>query len=222
MPLAIRCSGNASGRSRCSTPQALDLAEVVTAVNPMKLAPFGATQRADDRMIEKTSVSAVGASGALDDHVHFGEPDENFGAHLRGRQAFRSCVTRRLAAFGQISAANDDHGIEKKLGTHVDALIGLDVLGQSSFRIDYEQQQLVFGAVGVLQASAPLKQIDRMRTFRRSRRWSRARRRKLSWNTSASRRMWFNYFGVGLSLPISRTIFQVPSFCLFQIVAYLP
>jgi predicted aspartyl protease len=56
----------------------------------------------------------------------------------------------------------DLHGIEKKLGTHVDALIGLDVLGQSSFRIDYERQQLVFGAVGVLQASAPLKQIDRM------------------------------------------------------------
>jgi hypothetical protein len=56
----------------------------------------------------------------------------------------------------------DLHAIEKKLGTHIDALIGLDVLGQSSFRIDYEQQQIVFGPVGVLQASAPLKQVDRM------------------------------------------------------------
>jgi predicted aspartyl protease len=69
---------------------------------------------------------------------------------------------------GPIEARNvtvqvqDLHAIEKKLGTHIDALIGLDVLGQSNFRIDYEQRQIVFGAVGVMQSSAPLKQIDHM------------------------------------------------------------
>jgi len=69
---------------------------------------------------------------------------------------------------GPIEARNvpvqvqDLHAIEKKLGTHIDALIGLDVLGQRNFRIDYEQRQIVFGAVGILESSAPLKQIDHM------------------------------------------------------------
>ena len=56
----------------------------------------------------------------------------------------------------------DLRAIGKKLGTHVDAIIGLDVLAGSSFRIDYEQKQMVFGPVGVLQESTPLKQMGRM------------------------------------------------------------
>ena len=56
----------------------------------------------------------------------------------------------------------DLRAVGKKIGTHLDALIGLDVLGHSNFRIDYAQAQLVFGPVGVLPASAPLRQIDGM------------------------------------------------------------
>jgi predicted aspartyl protease len=37
--------------------------------------------------------------------------------------------------------------IEQGLGTHVDAMIGFDVLGRSSFSIDYEAEKLVFGPV---------------------------------------------------------------------------
>jgi predicted aspartyl protease len=35
----------------------------------------------------------------------------------------------------------------KMVGTRIDALVGLDVLGQSSFRIDYSHKQIVFGPV---------------------------------------------------------------------------
>jgi len=37
--------------------------------------------------------------------------------------------------------------IEEGLGVRVDAMIGLDVLGQTSFSIDYEAEKLVFGPV---------------------------------------------------------------------------
>jgi predicted aspartyl protease len=36
----------------------------------------------------------------------------------------------------------------KMVGTRIDALVGLDVLGQESFRIDYSRKEIVFGPVG--------------------------------------------------------------------------
>jgi hypothetical protein len=58
--------------------------------------------------------------------------------------------------------AQDLRPLGRKIGTRIDALIGLDVLSQSNFRIDYEGRQLVFGQVGVLGASVPLKNVDSM------------------------------------------------------------
>jgi Aspartyl protease len=36
-----------------------------------------------------------------------------------------------------------------KVGTRIDAVVGLDVLGQSSFRIDYSRHRIFFGPLGV-------------------------------------------------------------------------
>jgi Aspartyl protease len=41
----------------------------------------------------------------------------------------------------------DLHFAEEALGTTVDAMIGLDVLGESPFTIDYEARKLIFGPV---------------------------------------------------------------------------
>jgi predicted aspartyl protease len=46
---------------------------------------------------------------------------------------------------------------DKKLGLRVDALVGLDVLAHSSFRIDYHEKKMVFGAVPSLPFSAPIR-----------------------------------------------------------------
>ena len=44
---------------------------------------------------------------------------------------------------------------QNSLGTRVDAMIGLDVLGQSPFTIDYESRELVFGPVDPSFVTAP-------------------------------------------------------------------
>ena len=43
----------------------------------------------------------------------------------------------------------------KMVGTRIDALIGLDVLGQSSFRIDYGRKEIVFGPLEMAGATVP-------------------------------------------------------------------
>lgn len=43
--------------------------------------------------------------------------------------------------------------IEEGLGVRVDAIVGLDVLGQSDFSIDYEAKKLVFGPVEPLESA---------------------------------------------------------------------
>ena len=45
---------------------------------------------------------------------------------------------------------------DKKLGVHLDALVGLDVLAHSDFRVDYHQKKLIFGPVRPLPHSAPI------------------------------------------------------------------
>jgi len=44
---------------------------------------------------------------------------------------------------------------EEALGTRVDAMIGFDLLGQSSFTIDYESRKLVFGPIDRSFATVP-------------------------------------------------------------------
>jgi predicted aspartyl protease len=46
--------------------------------------------------------------------------------------------------------------LDKKLGLHLDALVGLDVLAHSSFRIDYHEKKMIFGAVPPLPFAAPI------------------------------------------------------------------
>ncbi|MFY9530456.1 MAG: pepsin/retropepsin-like aspartic protease family protein [Candidatus Acidiferrales bacterium] len=45
--------------------------------------------------------------------------------------------------------------LDKALGEHVDAVIGLDVLAHSSFRIDYRSREIVFGRVTPTGAAVP-------------------------------------------------------------------
>ena len=44
----------------------------------------------------------------------------------------------------------------QELGTHIDMLIGLDVLGQSSFSIDYRSKRIFFGAPPTLPLTVPM------------------------------------------------------------------
>jgi hypothetical protein len=52
--------------------------------------------------------------------------------------------------------------ISETLGVRIDALIGLDLLVYSSFRIDYREKKLVFGPVDPLPMAAPMRWTDRM------------------------------------------------------------
>jgi len=82
--------------------------------------------------------------------------------HLQGRPGQVDVPTKALATeqvtvpdvevgplnIGRISAIVQDLSFaEEALGNRVDAMIGLDVLGQSPFTIDYESKKLVFGPV---------------------------------------------------------------------------
>jgi len=48
--------------------------------------------------------------------------------------------------------------ISQEFGVRVDAMIGLDVLANRSFRIDYKRKTIVFGPVETLSWSAPMRQ----------------------------------------------------------------
>jgi hypothetical protein len=52
--------------------------------------------------------------------------------------------------------------ISESLGVHLDAIIGVDVLGARTFRIDYGAKKLIFDPADTLPMSAPLYRVDSM------------------------------------------------------------
>lgn len=56
---------------------------------------------------------------------------------------------------------NDLSAASETFGVRIDALIGLDVLAHSSFRIDYATQKIYFGPIDPLPYSAPFQLADR-------------------------------------------------------------
>ena len=56
------------------------------------------------------------------------------------------------------AVVQDLGSISRDFGVRVDALIGLDVLGHHSFRIDYKRKTMVFGPVDTLSWSTPMRQ----------------------------------------------------------------
>src|SRR6266481_9972806 len=71
-------------------------------------------------------------------------------------------------SIGPIRAKNfevvvqDLTSISETFGVRVDALIGLDLLVYSSFRIDYRDKKVVFGPIDPLPMAAPMHWTDRM------------------------------------------------------------
>ncbi len=52
-------------------------------------------------------------------------------------------------------ALADLSSLSSKVGTRIDAIVGLDVLERSSFRIDYNKKEIVFGPVDSYSAAVP-------------------------------------------------------------------
>jgi hypothetical protein len=63
---------------------------------------------------------------------------------------------------GLRSLVDDLSAVSQKFGVRIDALIGLDVLSHSSFRIDYAARKIFFGPVDPLPSSAPFELVDSM------------------------------------------------------------
>ncbi len=61
-----------------------------------------------------------------------------------------------LSAKSLSVSALDLASVEQALGTHIDMLIGLDLLGQSSFSIDYETKRILFGPPPALPLMIPM------------------------------------------------------------------
>jgi hypothetical protein len=59
------------------------------------------------------------------------------------------------------SLVNDLSAASRTFGLRIDALIGLDVLAHSSFRIDYAAGKIYFGPIEPLPSSAPFQLADR-------------------------------------------------------------
>jgi predicted aspartyl protease len=57
---------------------------------------------------------------------------------------------------------DDLSNVSQQFGVRIDALIGLDVLSGSSFRIDYAARKIFFGPVASLPFSAPFERVDSM------------------------------------------------------------
>jgi predicted aspartyl protease len=58
------------------------------------------------------------------------------------------------------SLVQDLSDVSRRYGVRIDALVGLDVLRRSSFRIDYGARKVFFGPVDPLPFSAPLELVD--------------------------------------------------------------
>jgi hypothetical protein len=63
---------------------------------------------------------------------------------------------------GLHSLVDDLSAVSERFGVRIDALIGLDVLGHSSFRIDYGARKIYFGPVDPLPSSVPFEKTDSM------------------------------------------------------------
>jgi predicted aspartyl protease len=59
------------------------------------------------------------------------------------------------------SLVEDLSGVSRRAGIRIDGLIGLDVLAQVSFRIDYRSRKIAFGLVDPLPSSAPFRWTDK-------------------------------------------------------------
>ena len=65
-----------------------------------------------------------------------------------------------IHAAGVRILVDDLSAVSERFGVRIDALIGLDVLARSSFRIDYDARTMYFGPVEPLPSSAPLQITD--------------------------------------------------------------
>src|SRR5215831_13183738 len=63
-------------------------------------------------MVEQASVFTVGSNRAINESIHLGDAIEDFGADLSGRHAFWRGGLRSLAAFRQISTADNNHALK--------------------------------------------------------------------------------------------------------------
>jgi predicted aspartyl protease len=97
--------------------------------------------------------------------------------HLTGQKEELRVVDRNLKSratvlpsleVGPIRATNlkvivqDLTPVSEAFRVRIDALVGLDVLASTSFRIDYEAKQVVFGPLDPLPFTAPLRWTDAM------------------------------------------------------------
>lgn len=67
-----------------------------------------------------------------------------------------------IRATGVRALVDDLSSLSQETGVRIDALIGLDVLAHSSFRIDYAAKRIFFGPVTPLPSSAPFERVDSM------------------------------------------------------------
>jgi len=58
--------------------------------------------------------------------------------------------------------AIDMSGFEHQLGIHADVIVGMDVLGQSSFLIDYESKKINFGMPPSLKYASPVATVNHL------------------------------------------------------------
>jgi len=80
-----------------------------------------------------------------------------------GRNMDSDVVYVPLLQLGPLQSKNlrvvvKDLGVfDRHLGLEVDAMVGLDVLRQSNFRIDYRERKLIFGPTGSLPFATPIR-----------------------------------------------------------------
>ncbi len=97
--------------------------------------------------------------------LHLTGQDENLDA--MDRTLKRAAVTVPSVDLGPIHVAqvrslvSDLSAASEIFGVRIDALIGLDVLAHSSFRIDYAAQKIYFGPIDPLPSSAHFQLADR-------------------------------------------------------------
>jgi predicted aspartyl protease len=59
-------------------------------------------------------------------------------------------------------AVTDLSWVREQIGIQVDAVIGLDVLAQFNFQIDYQSRRISFGAIRIARSAVPMEQADRL------------------------------------------------------------
>jgi predicted aspartyl protease len=61
-------------------------------------------------------------------------------------------------------AVTDLSWLREQIGIQVDAVIGLDVMAQLNFQIDYQSRRISFGAIRIARSAVPMEQADRLLT----------------------------------------------------------